>query len=176
MSMAESALIIPVPEAESLVGHYRQRFDPSAAAGVPAHITLLYPFVDPRNIDVVVTDTLNACFAARKPFDFELRRIRRFPQDTLYLEPDPDEPFRQLTKAIWHRFPETPPYGGRWPDIVPHLSIGQFQDEAMLAEAMQDVSRSWRGALPVRAHAFEVALIENANGRWVTRQVFQLGD
>ena len=175
MPKPESALIIRVPEAEPLVGSYRQRFDPSAAIGAPAHITLLYPFVDPRHIDAVVTDTLTACFAARKPIHFELGRVRRFPHDTLYLGPDPDQPFRQLTETIWQRFPETPPYGGRWPDIVPHLSIGQFQDEDALAQAMRDVSRLWQGALPIRARASEVALIENVTGLWVTRQVFQLG-
>jgi len=176
MPMPESALVICVPEAESLVGPYRQRFDPSAAIGVPAHVTLLYPFVDPRGIDAIVTDTLSACFSAHKPIDFELNRVRRFPQETLYLEPDPDQPFRQLTEAVWQRFPETPPYGGRWPDIVPHLSIGQFQEEGTLAQAMRDVSQLWQGALPIRARASGVALIENVTGLWATRHVFQLGN
>ena len=175
MPMPESALIIRVPEVEALVGAYRQRFDPSAAIGVPAHITLLYPFVDPRDIDAVVTDTLTACFAAHKPIDFVLSRLRRFPQDTLYLAPDPDVPFRQLTLAIWQLFPDTPPYGGRWPEIVPHLSIGQFHDEEALTQAMQDAIRQWHGVLPVHARACDVALIENASGFWMERHRFRLG-
>jgi hypothetical protein len=39
MPLNESALV--VPEAEPLVKPFRDRYDPSAAAGVPAHITLL---------------------------------------------------------------------------------------------------------------------------------------
>ncbi len=35
----ESTILIPVPKAEELVGAYLNRYDPSAKAGVPAHIT-----------------------------------------------------------------------------------------------------------------------------------------
>ena len=41
----ESAPVILVPEAEAIVGRWRQRYDPSAAVGMPAHITLNYPFL-----------------------------------------------------------------------------------------------------------------------------------
>ena len=43
----ESALVVVVPEAEQLVGPFREKYDPSAAAGMPPHITLLYPFKPP---------------------------------------------------------------------------------------------------------------------------------
>src|SRR5437660_989822 len=46
----ESALLIPVPEAEPLVGQWRLEHDPSARAGVPPHVTLLYPFLPPDDI------------------------------------------------------------------------------------------------------------------------------
>ena len=62
MSPIESALMVLVPEAESLVKPFRDRYDPSAAAGVPAHITLLYPFKHPDEIDQTVIDDLNQCF------------------------------------------------------------------------------------------------------------------
>ena len=39
------SLVILVPEAESMVKAFRERYDPAAQAGMPAHITLLYPFV-----------------------------------------------------------------------------------------------------------------------------------
>ena len=39
----ESALLVAVPEAEPLVGALRLVHDPSAAVGVPAHITILLP-------------------------------------------------------------------------------------------------------------------------------------
>src|SRR5690349_20634700 len=43
----ESTIIVPVPEAEPLFGVLRGNHDRVAAAGVPAHITLLYPFLPP---------------------------------------------------------------------------------------------------------------------------------
>ena len=44
-SPANPALVVLVPEAEASVGRLRQRYDPSAAVGMPAHITLNYPFL-----------------------------------------------------------------------------------------------------------------------------------
>ncbi len=62
MSAIESALMVLVPEAETLVKPFRDRYDPSAAAGVPAHITLLYPFKHPNEVDQTVLDDLDQCF------------------------------------------------------------------------------------------------------------------
>src|ERR1700758_5252193 len=56
-SEMESTLAILVPEAEGLVRSFRDRYDPSAKAGMPAHIILLYPFKSPNEIDAVVLDT-----------------------------------------------------------------------------------------------------------------------
>ncbi len=39
--------MVPVPAVEPLVARYRDRFDAAAGGGVPAHITVLYPFVEP---------------------------------------------------------------------------------------------------------------------------------
>src|SRR5919108_4195255 len=124
----ETALIIAVPEAEALVGPFRERHDPSASAGCPAHITLLYPFKPPHEIDADVLVGLHRCLAGFAPFSFTLVGTRRFP-GVLYLSPEPAEPFRQLTVALWERHPETPPYGGRHPDIGPHLCIAQLAVE-----------------------------------------------
>jgi len=92
----ESTLVILVPEAEGLVRSFRERYDPSAKAGMPAHITLLYPFKSPNEIDGLVIDTLSHCFSSFQPFKFSLMTIQQFPGDTLYLVPEPEDPFREL--------------------------------------------------------------------------------
>src|ERR1051325_8060387 len=51
MSSSESALVVLVPEAEVFAKPFRDQYDPSAAAGMPAHITLLYPFKAPDEVD-----------------------------------------------------------------------------------------------------------------------------
>lgn len=176
MPKAESALVILVPEAEPLVQPFRERFDPSAALGVPAHITLLYPFIAPERIGADTLDKVTECFSGFAPIAFSLTEVRRFPAETLYLAPEPDEPFRKLTRAIWDRFPDTPPYGGAWPGIVPHLSVGRFADASELERVAAELAHASETALPIRAHATTAALIVNTTGRWVLRNTFKLGD
>ena len=175
MPSDESALVVLVPEAEAVAKPFRERFDPSAAAGVPAHITLLYPFVAPDEIDAATSARLRDCFARFEPIAFSLAAIRRFGGEWLYLVPEPDEPFRQITLSIWHLFSQTPPYGGKWSDIVPHLSLARASDEARLAAIEDDLAAAASGKLPIRAFASEVALIESRSGRWRVRTMFALG-
>ena len=47
----QSAVIVAIPEAEAAVAALRLRLDPAAAWGVPAHVTVLYPFLPPDEID-----------------------------------------------------------------------------------------------------------------------------
>ena len=42
-----------MPEAERYIAHYRERYDPSARRNVPAHVTILYPFVPLARHEVV---------------------------------------------------------------------------------------------------------------------------
>ncbi len=174
MTKTESALVVLVPEAEALVGPFRSFFDPSASLGVPAHITLLYPFVAPEKIDAKIADTLAACFRDFAPFDYALTELRQFPGDVLYLAPEPAEPFRTLTKAIWKLFPDHPPYAGQWTDIVPHLSLGRFETQDELDANAEMLTLEYAASLPLKVHAAEVALLENTDGRWKARQIFAL--
>jgi len=174
--MAETVLMVVVPEAEPLVAPFRMRFDPSAALGAPAHITALYPFLPPDRIDAEVEARLERCCAAQAPIDFSLWEIRRFaPDHVLYLAPDPDEPFLRLTQTIWRLFPETPPYAGRHKEIIPHLSIAWVQT----VDELQNIETEFRAAavahLPMTARATALALFDNVSGRWEQRRVFPFG-
>jgi 2'-5' RNA ligase len=175
MAFIESALVVLVPEAEALVKPFRDRYDPSAAVGVPAHITLLYPFKPPDEVGGAVLDNLRHGFARFAPFRFSLGSIRRFPSEVLYLVPEPDEPFRQLTLAIWDWYPEAPPYGGKWRDIVPHLSVANLADEQQLDRIADEFARASHRILPIGATAAEVALMDNDSGRWQIRATLSLG-
>jgi 2'-5' RNA ligase superfamily len=66
-----------VPAAEPLVSPFRDLYDPGAAIGVPAHVTILYPFKSPDAIDEVVRNDLRRCFSGFGAFDFALTAIRR---------------------------------------------------------------------------------------------------
>jgi hypothetical protein len=174
MPLDESALVVLVPEAEPLVKAFRDRYDPSAVDGAPAHITLLYPFKPPSEIDQETCDNLRRGFQRFASFQFSIAPIRRFSEGMLYLAPNPDEPFRELILAIWDHYPETPPYGGKWPDIVPHLSVAWVQDEQQCDKVADDFACAARGKLPISATAAEVTLMEKRSNHWRVREKFRL--
>ena len=97
--MSQSGLIVVVPEAEPLVSAMRWKFDESARLGVPAHVTVLFPFVDPARIDAAILEKCARSLSTYKKFAFQLHRVGRFPV-TAYLEPDPPEPFIGLTAGL----------------------------------------------------------------------------
>ena len=72
----QSALIVRVPEAEPYVADLRARFDPVASRGVPAHVTILVPFVPPARIDADVLRRLRAALAGTREFAFRLAEVR----------------------------------------------------------------------------------------------------
>ena len=51
MEPTQSALIVAVPEAGEVVGRFRASLDRAALWGVPAHVTVLYPFLPPERIN-----------------------------------------------------------------------------------------------------------------------------
>jgi len=97
---AEAAILVPIPEAEPVVGRYRAVLDQAAGRGVPAHVTVLYPFVPPEKITDAVISSASAAVASVGSFDCEFAGTKWFGQDVLWLAPEPDEPFRALTRAV----------------------------------------------------------------------------
>lgn len=169
----ESALVVLIPEAESLVEIFRKRFDPPAAIGVPAHVTILYPFKSPDELTNNIITTLREQFLTIPCFTASFFKIQRFP-DALYLTPEPAEPFRQLTEAIVKVFPDTPPYGGAFKEIIPHLTIAQVSDLQQMNEITADFHEASKDKLPIYARVDTVSLMDNSNGYWQTRVQFFL--
>src|ERR1700730_15304747 len=65
----ETGVMVPVPEAAPLIARHRLLLDPSAADGMPEHITLLYPFVP---VEDCVVEALHDMFREVPAFDFAL--------------------------------------------------------------------------------------------------------
>jgi hypothetical protein len=157
--MPRTALIVAIPEAEAAVGALRLAHDSSAAQGVPAHVTILFPFADGAHVDEPAIAELVASFPA---FDFELDRVERFENGLVWLHPEPSEPFADLTAAVWRRWPDHPPYEGAHDAVIPHVTVSEAAIEVDIP-------------LPIRASARAVTLIEEAaDGRWAVRRVFPL--
>jgi 2'-5' RNA ligase len=174
-SKRETALVIPAPATEPVVGEWRQRFDSSAAIGVPAHITLLYPFRAPDQIDEALLAELRALFAAAAPIPVSFAGICGF-RRVIYLAPEPARPFDRLIATLMACYPDLLPYGGTVADPIPHLTVAQLDDADLLDRVMWEFAEASGSALPVEAVADEVHLMEETgDGRWQTRWRFPLG-
>jgi 2'-5' RNA ligase superfamily len=168
----ESALIVPAPEAEPVVRQWRQRLDRSASIGVPAHLTVLYPFAPPTAIDRTLLSELASLFEGFAPFDYALTDLQWFGQEVLWLSPTPDTPFRGLIHLAMIHFPAYPPYGQPGRDPIPHLTIGESVD----APALRAAEEAVRPRLPIDCSVAEVWLMESRGGRrWIVRDRFRLG-
>jgi 2'-5' RNA ligase len=167
VSQLRSAVIVPVPGAADAVDRWRERTcDDKPSAGVPAHITLVFPFAPAAQLDQHVVASLHEIVGGQGRFEFELRKTARFPT-TLYLAPAPASDFVHLTQAIVRRFPACPPYEGTFADMVPHLTVAHGS-VLLMDDAERDVARH----LPIRALAHEALLLEEVEpdwGRWEVR-------
>jgi 2'-5' RNA ligase len=168
-----SALVVAVPEAASAVDDWRERTCADRPSiGVPAHVTILFPFVPPPLIDRSVVEELRVLVGHFERFSFELRETRRFP-GLLYLAPEPPGPFVQMIEAVTRRYPEYPPYGGSIDSIVPHVTVAHGD-----ADLLDVVDSTLRPFLPIVAEASEVCLLEEVApdwGRWQTHTRLPLG-
>jgi 2'-5' RNA ligase superfamily protein len=169
---SQTGLIVAVPEAEPVVGAHRAALDPIASWGIPAHVTVLYPFLPPPAIDDAVLTKLGALFAALPAFEAALSRVSWFGSEVLWLAPEPGEPFRHLTGAVGDRFPSVLPYGGLFDDVVPHLTVGDRAPLAALSAAAADIDPR----LPIRMSVRSVRLVEGTTGAvpWRTVAEFPL--
>jgi 2'-5' RNA ligase len=170
--MAISALIVKVPGAESLVGALRERFDATSKLGVPAHITVLVPFMDPSDINAGVLEQAQRALEQTAAFSFALHAVGRFPA-TAYLVPEPAGPFIAMTQALAETFPDCRPYAGEHQGVIPHLTVahGSAADADEAADALR--LQLEQGAA-LAAKCSSVALIENSSGRWREMHIFQL--
>ena len=170
-----SVLLVPVPELEPVVRPPLARWAPDYLHADPdavhAHITLLGPFLPRADLSGEVLADVGELFARTQPFDFELARLDRFPGDGLvHLVPEPLGPFRALTAELWRRHPQCPPYGGRFGDVIPHLSI----DHAASTREVADVVAPFV-PVTVTASAAELYWYEPRCSRSLARFPFAAG-
>jgi len=165
----QTGLIIKVPEAEAVVRSWREQLDPSAQAGVPAHVTVHFPFLEESRVDSLVRAAVEDLLENHRAFDVRFASCGRFP-GILYLAPEPDGQLRRLTQAIAERWPEAPPFGGRFTDIVPHLTVAHHEDSSVLDEVETAVT----ALLPVTTRVSSIELVVHDGAMWRERASFPL--
>lgn len=166
---AVTAVVVRISLPDTLA-NIRRRHDPAAAKGVPAHITLLFPFIPVARLDPAVRGELAEIAGSMAPFAVRFADVGRFP-GVVYLVPEPADPFAALTASIVSRFPDHPPYAGEHGEVVPHLTLTDSPGAPL--DAVAGAARHW---LPFsrRISALEL-LIEDGAGHWARRWRIPLG-
>ena len=150
-------------EAGPAVDRHLRRHTPSGSQGMPAHITLLYPFAPQGRQPAETAEELRELLGGFPAFEYAIPRLARFagsPQ-VLYGVPEPDQPFIALIQALSRRF-DVLPYGGEHPDIVPHMTVASSGDAALIASIESEVTP----ALPIRARADHAEVWNLIAGSW----------
>ena len=169
----ERGLIILVPEAEDFLRSFRKNYDSLADVEVPAHITINMPFSPSKKLDSRLEEILTDLFFGFAAFKFSLTAVRRFPE-ALYLTPEPEEPFKNIITAVAKRFPESPPYEGRFEDIIPHLTVAHLEDTEEIDAISGVLITAAAEALPIHGVVRSVVLIAKVDGKWREQTRFQL--
>ncbi|MFD7074337.1 2'-5' RNA ligase family protein [Nocardioides sp. NPDC059952] len=171
-SAGHSVLVVPVPELETYVlertRHYDDSFVSADPAFVHAHITLLAPFLSSPTTDDL--EHIGKIAAAAAAFDFRLDEVRVFAGGTIYLPPDPAEPFAALTAELSAAFPQCPPYAGLF-EPVPHLTVDHIAGGVDLASTRSTLTPY----LPAQCRADRVSLQWYANHGCRTIAEWSLG-
>ncbi|ADU47861.1 hypothetical protein Intca_1345 [Intrasporangium calvum DSM 43043] len=167
VSRGHTVLQVPVPELEPFVleryRHYDRDLVSSDPSFVHAHVTALGPFLHPRLVDEGVRTRVARIARATPAFEFRLADLDTFPNGIIHLVPEPEGPFRALTRQLWRAFPQCPPYAAEFPDARPHLTLDAL-DGRSDAVTMESTRRRLGDLVPAQCRAERLDLAWYAAG------------
>ena len=163
MSEPASAIVVRVGLPAALE-RVRRKFDRAARLGVPAHVTILYPWLPVAALTGESRAALGRIADETRMFDVGFGAVRRWP-GIVYLEPEPAWQFRALIDRLATRYPEFPPYGGTIEEVIPHLTLVENAQAPL-----EDIAAAAASHLPFErvVRSLDV-LVEGADGRWRLR-------
>ena len=140
---------------------------------MPAHVTLLGPFVHGAALRPDDLEVVSRLLGRFEPFEVRLASFGRFDEiGVLYLAPHPSEPFAAMSRALWDEYPQVrflPPWAT---EIVPHVTVASRLAAAELDAIEAEVGTALPLVEPVRAAVF---FERGGDGRFVLRAEFPLG-
>ena len=165
----QSSLDILVPEVADLVAEW-YRVTQAAEDGMPPHMTLLWPWIEPPVAESAISRAADAV-AGLASFTLTFNRCGRFP-GVVYLVPEPVGPVDGLVRSLRVAFPETPPFRGEFGRApIPHLTAAKSKNEAHLDHVQSTLDRSLSGA-PITVAVSHISVSEaglGADDRWGVR-------
>lgn len=162
----QTGVIIPVPEAQPLLAAVAERYPEAVRSGVPAHLSLLYPFLPADALDEHVLDELRKIFAGQVPTPVKFAACYRS-GGFVALRPEPVEGVGALAGAVQSRWPDVVPYEGLH-DADPHVTVALHTTEQRAADIERDLVPEW---VPLSAELREAWLVV-FDGQWQLRSRF----
>jgi 2'-5' RNA ligase len=165
-----SAVIVPIelpPDLRAL----RDGSDPMAARGVPAHVTILFPFLPADALGAEIHTGLARIAADSRPWTARFDQVQ-CREGRVWLVPADQAPFIGLTMAVAARWPEYPPYGGVHDELIAHLTMVETSN----AGPVEAVCAAARASAPFEFEVTELSVLaEDEAGRWHTERRIPLG-
>jgi lincosamide nucleotidyltransferase A/C/D/E len=159
-----SAVVVLVPEADEILN----AVGGVVPGGMPAHITIIDPFVSPRQMGARHRDRLRAIAAASDPVKIELAELDHHELVT-FLTIAPEEPFRSLTTAVLRTWPDHPPYNDGKLDVPPQLTLG-------VDVLPEEIAASAEPFLPLQCEIDRLVLmVRGLSGQWRIDAEYALG-
>ena len=169
MTDRESAIVVRI-RVPAAIERLRRAHDRAARLGVPAHVTILYPFVGADELTPAIRDDLAQIAGEFRAFRVTFASAARWP-GVAYLEPRPTSPFTTLIDRVAACFPEHPPYAGAISEVIPHVTVVENSDVAL-----DGILTAAQAALPFAAAAEALEVLgEGEDGRWRRRWRFPFG-
>jgi hypothetical protein len=165
----QTGLVIPVPAADGLLASVGARHPGTVREGVPAHVSLLYPFVAAAELDEQVISALSELFAEQVPIPVEFGKCYRH-DGFVALHPEPIDGLARLLSETRRRWPDVVPYEGLYGDVEPHVTVAMRASEEVAVTIEQEVTAE----LPFSAELGEAWLVA-FEGRWSLRGRFEFG-
>jgi len=171
----ESAIDVRLPELADLVDRWRRPTVPVATRGIAPHVTLLYPW-RPAPVTSADLAAARAAVAGTPPLRLTFQRLGRFEDGlVLYLCPEPEAPLRALTRRLAAAFPDTPPFGGRYADPIPHVTVAKATTPTHLDRLGAEVEAGLAHSLPIIVSVQDLAVEEEGeDGQWTVRGLLPL--
>ncbi|ALE73077.1 hypothetical protein FRP1_08175 [Pseudonocardia sp. EC080625-04] len=165
----QTAVLLPVAELDPVLAVIAGRRPDAVRPGIPAHLTLLYPFLPTTEVTEGVVDRCRALSAGTGRLTCRFTRTHVGPT-MISTAPEPAGPVAALATALRAQWPDHPPYGGRFgPDPEPHvtLALGPVEDPGGISGPADTL-------LPIEAHLDTAVLVELTGDGWRQRATFPL--
>lgn len=167
-SKGDSAVVAPVPDLDPVVGPWRMRLDPSTQKGMPAHLSVLVPWIADSDINDQALKKL-ANVAGRASVEVTFREFGEFP-GLLYLRPEPATGLVEMTRRIENTWPSHLHYRGVFDHVLPHLTVAVGASADERKEIMADTGPS----LPLTTRLTAIWIVVFDGARWERRATLPL--